>query len=218
MRKRIPLVLAAAVLALGCGPAASRPAPAGPAAALGTPPSGTADPAPAPSGPAPDPTGPAPDPSGPAAGVPLTGTRWTVDRLIADGRSVPVPAAARGAAWFTLSAEGRASGNLGCNRFSAPVAYAADGSVAFGPVLATRMACTGPPGEVERALTALLAAGPLTVRITDRSLLLTAADGASGLTATTTPDGATTDAATATAATATGATATGATTGGAQPG
>ncbi|RSS82442.1 META domain-containing protein [Streptomyces sp. WAC06614] len=184
----VPVLALAAVLALlACAPSPASPARDRPGR---------------PGTPAVSPAGPA-SPAGAAAEAPLTGTRWTVTGLLGRAGATPLPAAARGAAYFTLTPEGSASGNLGCNRFSAPVAYAPDGSVAFGPVLATRMACTGPRGEVERALTALFATGPLTVRLTDRSLQLTAADGASGLTAATTPDGATTA---------------GATTAGAQPG
>ncbi|MFD3873499.1 META domain-containing protein [Streptomyces sp. NPDC058623] len=112
----------------------------------------------------------------PVPDAPLVATHWTVDSLI-DGESVSslAPEAA-GRTRFTLAADGAASGNLGCNRFSAPATV--DGpSLTFGPLTATRMACAGPTGEVERALTALLGSGPLAWKVQGASLTLTAPDG-----------------------------------------
>ncbi|MGW7457131.1 META domain-containing protein [Streptomyces sp. NPDC054797] len=117
----------------------------------------------------------------PAADAPLTTTEWKVDALISGGTVSSVPAEAAGRARFTLAADGAASGVLGCNRFSAKVTVEAT-TLTFGPVTSTRMACEGPAGEVERALTALFARGPLTWRIQGQALTLTAPDG-SGLTA-----------------------------------
>ncbi|MFF4371552.1 META domain-containing protein [Streptomyces sp. NPDC001594] len=113
----------------------------------------------------------------PEADAPLTVTGWTVTAL--DG--APVPAAAAGRARFTLAPDGTAGGSLGCNRFSAPAAVEG-ATVTFGPVTSTRMACEGPAGEVERTMTRLLGAGPLTWKVQGRTLTLTAADG-QGLTA-----------------------------------
>ncbi|WP_121015650.1 META domain-containing protein [Streptomyces sp. 3211.6] len=108
----------------------------------------------------------------PAAAAPLTVTDWTVTAL----SGAPVPAGAAGRARFTLAPDGTAGGSLGCNRFSAPAAVTGD-TVTFGPVTSTRMACEGPPGEVERTLTGLFGAGPLAWKIHGRTLTLTAADG-----------------------------------------
>ncbi|WP_405979613.1 META domain-containing protein [Streptomyces sp. NBC_00158] len=106
----------------------------------------------------------------PVPDAPLTATAWTV-RTVA-GTTAPGDREAR----FTLTHEGQASGSLGCNRFSAPVTV--DGAtVAFGPLTSTRMACEGPAGEVERALTALFGSGPLTWKIQGTALTLTAPDG-----------------------------------------
>ncbi|MEU3402707.1 META domain-containing protein [Streptomyces sp. NPDC006670] len=93
----------------------------------------------------------------PEADAPLTVTGWTVTALA----GAPVPAAAAGRARFTLAPDGTAGGSLGCNRFSAPAAVEG-ATVTFGPVTSTRMACEGPAGEVERTMTRLLGAGPLT--------------------------------------------------------
>ncbi|MFD3547246.1 META domain-containing protein [Streptomyces sp. NPDC058655] len=108
--------------------------------------------------------------------APLTATQWTVDSLTSGDSVSSVPAEAAGRARFTLAPDATASGSLGCNRFSATAAV--DGStVSFGPLTTTRLACEGPAGEVERALTELFGSGPLTARIQGGSLVLTAPDG-----------------------------------------
>ncbi|RSS98915.1 META domain-containing protein [Streptomyces sp. WAC07149] len=117
-----------------------------------------------------DPAVQTPTATPPVPDAPLTATSWTV-RSVA-GTTAPADREAR----FTLTHEGQASGTLGCNRFSAPVTV--DGTtVAFGPVTSTRMACEGAAGEVERALTTLFGAGPLTWKVQGGTLTLTAPDG-----------------------------------------
>ncbi|MCX5377023.1 META domain-containing protein [Streptomyces sp. NBC_00091] len=106
----------------------------------------------------------------PVPDAPLTVTTWTVATVA--GLTAPEGREAR----FTLTPDGQASGTLGCNRFNAPATV--DGpTVTLGLLTSTRMACEGPAGEVERALTTLFAAGPLTWKIQDRTLTLTAPDG-----------------------------------------
>ncbi|KOU49688.1 hypothetical protein ADK55_18910 [Streptomyces sp. WM4235] len=108
--------------------------------------------------------------------APLTATDWSADSLIQGATVSSVPAEVAGKARFTIAADGAASGNLGCNRFSARAVV--DGSrITFGPLTSTRMACTGPAGDVERALTALFAGGPLEHRVQGDTLTLTATDG-----------------------------------------
>jgi heat shock protein HslJ len=119
-------------------------------------------------------TSPASEP--PAPDAPLTATTWTVDTLISGDTASSVPAGATGLARFTIAPDATATGSLGCNRFSARAALEG-ATVTFGELVTTRMACTGPAGEVERALTALFADGPLTARIQGSALTLTAADG-----------------------------------------
>ncbi len=120
--------------------------------------------------------------SAPAASdAPLTTTRWSVESLVSGTTSASLPAEAAGKAQFTIAPDLAVSGNLGCNRFSAK-ATVEGSTVTFGPLTSTRMACEGPVGEVERALTDLFGSGPLTSRIEGRTLTLTAADG-KGLTA-----------------------------------
>src|SRR5688572_26611350 len=55
-------------------------------------------------------------------------------------------------------ADGKASGHSGCNGFSAGYTTGADGALAFGPVIATKMFCEGEPGTSEQAVFAALAA------------------------------------------------------------
>lgn len=117
----------------------------------------------------------------PAADAPLTVTEWTVDGTISADTVSSLPAEAAGKARFTLAADGTVAGSLGCNRFRGKATV--DGTtLTFGPLTSTRMACEGPVGAVERALTELFGSGPLTWRIQERTLTLTAAD-ANGLTA-----------------------------------
>ncbi|MFJ3832604.1 META domain-containing protein [Streptomyces sp. NPDC090046] len=112
--------------------------------------------------------------------APLTTTRWTVESLVSGATAASLPAEAAGKAQFTIAPDFAVSGSLGCNRFSAR-ATVAGSVVTFGPLTSTRMACEGPVGEVERALTALFA-DPLTATIAGETLTLTAPDG-KGLTA-----------------------------------
>ncbi|MFF4099737.1 META domain-containing protein [Streptomyces sp. NPDC001903] len=117
----------------------------------------------------------------PAPDAPLTATAWTVTSLLSGESASSVPAEAAGRAVFTIAPDGAASGSLGCNRFSAKAAVEGP-RVSFGALTSTRMACTGPRGEVEATLTALFAGGPLTWKVQGDTLTLTAADG-TGLTA-----------------------------------
>ncbi|WP_329381803.1 META domain-containing protein [Streptomyces sp. NBC_01351] len=119
-------------------------------------------------------------PKPPAADAPLTATHWTVDSTINGDTAASLPAEATGKARFAIDGD-TVAGSLGCNRFSAKATV--DGStLTFGPLTSTRMACEGPAGEVERALTDLFGSGPLTWKVQERTLTLVAPDG-KGLTA-----------------------------------
>lgn len=79
------------------------------------------------------------------ADLSLEGTRWTLVELAGAPVSDGVEA--------TLvldGAEKQASGSGGCNRFSGPYRLQG-GSLTFGNLAATEMACAGPAMEVERA-------------------------------------------------------------------
>ncbi|MEU6314730.1 META domain-containing protein [Streptomyces sp. NPDC047014] len=120
-------------------------------------------------------------PAPPAADAPFTATEWTVTGLLDGQTASSLPAEAAGKARFTVAPDLAVSGNLGCNRFSAR-ATGEGAHITFGPLTSTRMACAGPVGTVEQALTSLFAASPLTWRIDGQNLTLTAPDG-KGLTA-----------------------------------
>ncbi|MEV7418796.1 META domain-containing protein [Streptomyces sp. NPDC089919] len=102
--------------------------------------------------------------------APLAGTKWTVTGLGSGQSAASLPAGTEGTAYFTIGTDGRAEGNLGCNSFHA-TAKVAGSAVTFGPVAATKMACTGPAGEVERSVSAVLT-GTARARIEGTALTL----------------------------------------------
>lgn len=114
--------------------------------------------------------------------APLVATVWTVDSLLGAGTASSLPSGAQGKARFTVGADGSASGSLGCNRFNAKATVEGP-SITFGPLTTTRMACTGPEGQVERTLTELFGSGRLDWRIQGDTLELTASADGKGLTA-----------------------------------
>lgn len=108
--------------------------------------------------------------------APLVGTAWTVDSLVSGKTAASLPAGSEKKAELTFTEDGKASGSLGCNRFSA-TAKVSGTTIAFGPVSATRKLCPGPEMELERKLTALLEKGTLAYEVKHRALTLTAPDG-----------------------------------------
>ncbi|MGW1762720.1 META domain-containing protein [Streptomyces sp. NPDC002073] len=109
----------------------------------------------------------------------FTGTKWSVDALA--GGSSPldsVSSVPEGKSYFTVGKDGSVRGNLGCNSFNTTAKIAGD-TVTFGPIASTRMACTGPEGDAEKAMTELLGSGALKVTIEGNALTLTADSGKS---------------------------------------
>ena len=87
-------------------------------------------------------------PSGPAAPASLAGTSWTA--ISVGGQPVVAdhpPTARFGPA--------EVDGTTGCNSYGGGYTYA-DGTIAFGPLRMTLMACIGPIGEVEGRFTAAM--------------------------------------------------------------
>lgn len=73
--------------------------------------------------------------------ISLCGTTWVVTHLNGDPVLSHAP---------TLLLEGeRASGRGGCNRYTATIELGKKGSLHFGPIAATRMACLGDSGKRE---------------------------------------------------------------------
>lgn len=85
---------------------------------------------------------------------PLVGTRWVVDGLVSGESVSSVPAGTLASLLFTP--DGRVAVEAGCNSGGAPVTVAA-GTLTFGPLVLTEMACDGPATELERAVTSVLA-------------------------------------------------------------
>jgi heat shock protein HslJ len=89
--------------------------------------------------------------SGGARQAPLTGTVWVLDggALVGGATNVAVTA---------QFADGRVTGESGCNRYFAPyTADAKQGTMTIGPNIGgTRIACTGAARDVEQAYLALL--------------------------------------------------------------
>ncbi|WP_069171490.1 META domain-containing protein [Streptomyces griseus] len=78
---------------------------------------------------------------------PLTGVHWTVSSLTVDGRKTPAPAGAH----LVIDTKGRATGSLGCNRFTAEARV--DGAkVTVGPATTTEMGCERDVQRFEEAL------------------------------------------------------------------
>ncbi|MBB5870800.1 heat shock protein HslJ [Allocatelliglobosispora scoriae] len=105
----------------------------------------------------------------------LIGTRWQVESLIEGDTVSSVPTGEQ--AYVVLTDDGKATGSTGCNQFGAS-AVEADGRITFSQVRSTKMACPGGGDVLERAVLAVLGAGPLTWRIDADKLTLTAATGA----------------------------------------
>ncbi|MFE7515633.1 META domain-containing protein [Streptomyces sp. NPDC057540] len=118
--------------------------------------------------------------------APLRGTTWKIDGLVSGGTASSLPAGSEAKARFVLGADGRVTGNLGCNNFSATARLdeKARTLTVEGPAATTRMMCTSPQMKLETKLYELLD-GPLTYRLNHRTLTLTDASG-EGLTATAT--------------------------------
>ncbi|MER7479016.1 META domain-containing protein [Streptomyces sp. NPDC126510] len=105
------------------------------------------------------------------AGEPITGVRWNVDSVTADGRTQKAPAGAH----VTID-EGRAEGSLGCNNFSAEATVDGD-RVRLGRARATEMACEGTPVAFETTLAKAFSDQELTAKTDDDRLTLTTGQG-----------------------------------------
>ncbi|MDN3023903.1 META domain-containing protein [Streptomyces sp. S.PB5] len=107
----------------------------------------------------------------------LQGTRWTIDTLLSgkgdDATASSLPEDAK--AHLTLTKDGKATGSLGCNTFTAE-ATVKDGTIEFGPLATTRKVCSPPVMKTERELTEILA-DKVSYQQKQDSLTLTAASG-----------------------------------------
>jgi heat shock protein HslJ len=83
---------------------------------------------------------------------PLEGTRWVVDGLVSNGAVSSVPGEAE--ASITI-ANGRADVEAGCNQGGAQVEIG-DGSITFGPLALTKMACDADRMALEQGVSAAI--------------------------------------------------------------
>ncbi|MFE5548675.1 META domain-containing protein [Streptomyces sp. NPDC056534] len=123
--------------------------------------------------------------------VPLRGTTWKIDGLVSGGTASSLAPGTGGKARLVIGADGRVSGNLGCNNFGATARVEGKKLMVEGPAATTRMMCTGTQMQLETQLYEILD-GPLTYRLDHRTLTLTDARG-EGLTATAAPAGGTSE-------------------------
>ncbi|MYS12115.1 META domain-containing protein [Streptomyces sp. SID6041] len=119
--------------------------------------------------------------------VPLRGTTWKIDGLVSGGTASSLTPGTGGKARLVIGADGKVSGNLGCNNFGATARVEGKRLTVEGPAATTRMMCTGTQMQLETQLYEILD-GPLTYRLDHRTLTLTDAGG-KGLTATAAPAG-----------------------------
>ncbi len=112
----------------------------------------------------------APSPSAQVAPGGLTGREWSLTKL--GDRTDPLGAGGRRVTLNFDSAEMRAMGFAGCNRYAGPYTISGD-SISFGPAISTKMACS----EGMDVETNYLGALPQVVRfaLSDSTLTLFAA-------------------------------------------
>ncbi|WP_184909884.1 META domain-containing protein [Streptomyces luteogriseus] len=101
------------------------------------------------------------------ADKPVTGVRWSVDSVTADGRTQKAPTGAH----VTID-QGRAEGSLGCNNFSAEATVDGD-RVRLGKTRSTEMACENKPMEFETTLARTFSDQELKATVDDDRLTLT---------------------------------------------
>ncbi|WP_326629061.1 MULTISPECIES: META domain-containing protein [unclassified Streptomyces] len=104
-------------------------------------------------------------------GLPVTGVHWNVDSVTAGGKRTAAPDGAH----VTITPDGRATGNFGCNHFTAAVRVDGD-TVTVKPATTTEMGCDKDLQQFERALSSTFS-GRLTAAATEKHLTLTTAKG-----------------------------------------
>jgi heat shock protein HslJ len=102
---------------------------------------------------------------------PVTGVRWSVDRVTVDGTTHRAPADAH-----VKIDSGRAEGSYGCNNFSAKAAFDGD-RIRLSDTMATEMACENKPMAFEKALARTLSESELKAQVDSDRLTLTTDDG-----------------------------------------
>lgn len=109
--------------------------------------------------------------------LPIAGTKWTVDGVLAGQAVEHFPGMA--AAHFTIEGD-RITGSTGCNEFGGPVTSRTATTLSFGALRMTLVGCSGDPARLEKAVIGALG-GTLTYSIDYNRLELRTADGKGGL-------------------------------------
>ncbi|WP_170140993.1 META domain-containing protein [Allonocardiopsis opalescens] len=106
------------------------------------------------------------------ADQPLEGTVWVLDTIITGETASSVPVGAQ-----LVFGEGGVTTRIeNCNQGSADTEIS-DGTIRFGALVSTRMACAEPAAGVERAITAVLDGGEVAYTVEGDSLTLEHPDG-----------------------------------------
>ncbi|MET8327516.1 META domain-containing protein [Streptomyces sp. NPDC005181] len=104
-------------------------------------------------------------------GPTVTGIHWKADSVTVGGKKTAAPDGVH----VTITPDGKATGNFGCNHFSATVRMKGDGLIVT-RVASTAMGCEKDVEKFERAM-ARAFSGTLTAAVADRTLTLTTAKG-----------------------------------------
>lgn len=114
------------------------------------------------------------DPGSQTEDTPLAGTYWELDELAAGDSTTEIPGDV--GAYLQIE-DGAVGGNTGCNTFGGNAEVDDEGgTVEFSEVFSTMRACSGPAGESDSTMMAVLQ-GTVTVEINGDALTLTNADG-----------------------------------------
>jgi heat shock protein HslJ len=105
--------------------------------------------------------------------APLVGAVWTLETISTDGTASNVPASVQ-APTLEFLANGDVNATTGCNTGGTSVTTG-EGTMTFGPMRLTMMACEGDAGSVEAAVTTTLD-GEVTYTIEGNQLTLTKGD------------------------------------------
>lgn len=105
--------------------------------------------------------------------APIVGNRWVLAE--ADTASASIQAAEEYEAYLQIDESGEVNGSTGCNGFGG-TAQVGEGSVTFERVLATKRACSGPPGDIDSAMLTVLR-GEVSTEVTGDTLTLVNEEG-----------------------------------------
>ncbi|HEU0041640.1 MAG TPA: META domain-containing protein [Jiangellaceae bacterium] len=116
---------------------------------------------------------------GPAeqTGPPVVGTTWAITRTGVAEATSEVPADAQ--AYVLIDEAGKVIGSTGCNGFGGEATVSADGTtISFGPLMSTKIACSGDLGTMDAAVLGVLT-GAVTVEQSGAVMTLTTTTGES---------------------------------------